>query len=73
MHPNPVLNKLGFSDTDRVAIIHVDDVGMCQASIAAFSELWQFGLISCGGDDALPWSLEPPNSRNHPASTWAST
>jgi hypothetical protein len=68
MRPNPVLNKLGFSDTDRVAIIHVDDVGMCQASIAAFSELWQFGLISCGAVMMpCPWSLEAAKfARNHP-------
>ena len=26
--PNPVLKKLGFTPTDRVAIIHTDDIGM---------------------------------------------
>lgn len=48
MHPNPVLKKLGLSDADRVAIIHTDDIGMCQASVAAFADLWDFGLISSG-------------------------
>ena len=48
MHSNPVLKKLGLADTDRVAIIHTDDIGMCQASVAAFSDLWDFGLISSG-------------------------
>jgi predicted glycoside hydrolase/deacetylase ChbG (UPF0249 family) len=48
MDPNPVLKKLGFSPTDRVAIIHLDDIGMCQASVAAYAELFEFGLISCG-------------------------
>jgi hypothetical protein len=68
MRPNPVLDKLGFSDTDRVAIIHVDDVGMCQASIAAFSELWQAGIISCGAVMVpCPWSLEAAKfARQHP-------
>ena len=37
--PNPLLRRLGFSDTDRVAIIHADDVGMCQASAQAFAEV----------------------------------
>jgi predicted glycoside hydrolase/deacetylase ChbG (UPF0249 family) len=68
MRPNPVLNKLGFSDTDRVAIIHVDDVGMCQASVAAFSDLWEFGLVSCGAVMVpCPWSLEAfKYARHHP-------
>jgi hypothetical protein len=34
--PNPLLKKLGYSDTDRLAIIHTDDIGMCQASLTAF-------------------------------------
>ena len=48
MHPNPLLKKLGFSNTDRLAIIHCDDLGMCQASLTAFADLWDFGLISSG-------------------------
>ena len=48
MNPNPVLRKLGFSDTDRLVIIHTDDIGMCQASLTAFADLWDFGTISSG-------------------------
>ena len=48
MQPNPVLRKLGFSDTDRLVIIHTDDVGMCQASIDAYAQLVDFGLVSSG-------------------------
>jgi len=48
MEPNPVLNKLGFSPRDRLVIIHLDDIGMCQASVAACAELFEFGLISSG-------------------------
>jgi hypothetical protein len=44
--PNPVLKQLGFSDTDRVAIIHTDDIGMCHASLEAFKHLWEFGTIT---------------------------
>jgi predicted glycoside hydrolase/deacetylase ChbG (UPF0249 family) len=48
MNPNPVLKKLGYSDTDKLVIIHTDDIGMCQASLDAFSDLWEFGTISSG-------------------------
>jgi chitin disaccharide deacetylase len=48
MTPNPALGRLGFADDDRVAIIHADDIGMCQASVSAFADLAAFGLISSG-------------------------
>ena len=48
MTPNPALHRLGFADDDRVAIVHADDIGMSQASVAAFADLGAFGLISSG-------------------------
>jgi predicted glycoside hydrolase/deacetylase ChbG (UPF0249 family) len=48
MNPNPILKKLGFSNNDRLVIIHTDDIGMCHASIQAYSELVDFGIISSG-------------------------
>ena len=48
MTPNPLLKKLGFSDTDRLVIIHTDDIGMCHAALEAFENLWDFGTISSG-------------------------
>ncbi len=48
MNPNPVLDKLGFSATDRLVILHMDDVGMCQAAVQAYEDLWQAGTISSG-------------------------
>jgi chitin disaccharide deacetylase len=48
MNPNPVLYKLGYSTKDRLVIIHTDDIGMCHASIQAFTELVEYGLISSG-------------------------
>jgi predicted glycoside hydrolase/deacetylase ChbG (UPF0249 family) len=48
MQPNPVLKKLGYSDTDRLVILHTDDIGMCQASLQAYADLWEFGGISSG-------------------------
>ncbi len=59
MEPNPVLKKLGFSKDDRVAIIHTDDIGMCQASVDAFGEMVAYGLISSGAVMVpCPWFLE---------------
>jgi predicted glycoside hydrolase/deacetylase ChbG (UPF0249 family) len=68
MQPNPVLKKLGFDNHDRIAIIHVDDVGMCQASVAAFADLWDFGLISSGAVMVpCPWFLHAAKyAREHP-------
>ncbi len=48
MKPNPLLKQLGYSDTDKLVIIHTDDIGMCQASLQAFIDLWDFGTISSG-------------------------
>lgn len=48
MTPNPFLKKLGFTDNDRVVIIHTDDIGMCHASVQAFKDLWNFGTITSG-------------------------
>lgn len=48
MQPNPLLKKLGYSDTDHLVVIHTDDIGMCHASMQAFKDLWDFGTISSG-------------------------
>jgi chitin disaccharide deacetylase len=58
MKPNPVLKKLGLQNTDRVVIIHTDDIGMCQASVSAFEEMWPAGIISSGAIMVpCPWFL----------------
>lgn len=46
MSPNPLLKKLGLSNSDRAVIFHADDIGMCHASVAAYQELVAFGLLS---------------------------
>ncbi len=46
--PNPALAKLGFSENDRVVILHVDDVGMCGASLDAFADLWGRKAVTAG-------------------------
>lgn len=56
MRPNPFLKKLGYSDTDRLVIIHTDDIGMCHASVQAFKDLWAFGTITSGAAMVpCPW------------------
>ena len=67
--PNPVLKKLGLANTDRVAIIHTDDIGMCQASVEAFADLNEAGIISSGAVMVpCPWFLHAAGyAREHPA------
>lgn len=43
---NPVLKKLGFDADARVVILHADDIGMCQASVDAYADLLEAGLMS---------------------------
>lgn len=68
MQPNPVLKKLGFSNTDRLVILHTDDIGMCQAALAAFSDLWEAGGISSGAIMMpCPWAKAAADyCRDHP-------
>ena len=69
MNPNPVLRRLGLADDDRAVIIHTDDIGMCQASLAAFADLVEFGLISSGAT-MVPCSWFPQVAaycRQHPS------
>jgi predicted glycoside hydrolase/deacetylase ChbG (UPF0249 family) len=69
LSPNPVLKKLGFADDDRVVIIHTDDIGMCQASVDAFADLNEVGIISCGAVMVpCPWFLYTAGyARQHPS------
>jgi chitin disaccharide deacetylase len=68
MQPNPVLKRLGLSDTDRVAIIHLDDVGMFQSSVSAYQDLMAFGLVTSAAVMVpCPWfSATAAYLRDHP-------
>lgn len=56
---NPALKKLGYSEQDRVVIIHTDDIGMCQASLSAYAGLLDAGLISSASTMVpCPWFPE---------------
>jgi chitin disaccharide deacetylase len=53
------LARSGFAPGSRVAIFHVDDVGMCHGANAAFEELSRLGSITCGAVMVpCPWFLE---------------
>ena len=68
MTPNPLLKKLGYAETDRLVILHTDDIGMCHASLQAFIDLWEFGTISSGAVMVpCPWFPATAEfGRNHP-------
>lgn len=46
MRPNPLLKRLGLADDDRAIIINADDIGSCQASLAAYAGLLDGGVLS---------------------------
>ncbi len=45
MAANPLLDKLGLADSDRAVIFHADDIGVCQASVDAYDDLLDAGLV----------------------------
>jgi hypothetical protein len=53
---NPALRELGFSERDRVVVVHADDVGMCGATVDAFFDLADHGLTTSGSTMVpCPW------------------
>ena len=50
------LKTIGLGPRDRAVIVHADDVGMSQAGLSAFEELWDYGTVSSGAAMApCPW------------------
>ncbi len=45
---SPTLERLGYPPEARVVIFHADDLGMCRAANAAFSDILAIGTVSCG-------------------------
>ena len=68
MDTKTLLKKLGLGPKDRAAIVHIDDVGMCQASLQAFAELADYGTVT-SGSVMVPCSWFPATAaycRAHP-------
>ena len=54
--PNPVLRKLGLPNDARVVVLHADDIGMCQASLTAWEEALDAGIMSSAATMVpCPW------------------
>jgi hypothetical protein len=53
---NPILHTLGFSPTDRVVILHADDIGSSHSSVAAYVDLLAAGVMSSAATMVpCPW------------------
>jgi predicted glycoside hydrolase/deacetylase ChbG (UPF0249 family) len=63
-----IIEKLGFSPTDKVVIFHMDDVGFSHSSNVASFECLDFGVATCGSVIVpSPWFLETASvCRNNP-------
>lgn len=58
MSSNPTLKRLGLAPDDRVVILHADDIGMCHATVQAYADLLEFGLLSSAAVMMpCPWAL----------------
>ena len=56
MQPNPFLRRLNLADDARVVVLHADDIGMCQSSLAAWRDLLDFGVLtSAAAMPPCPW------------------
>ncbi len=53
------IQKLGFSQDDKVVILHIDDMGFSHAANVGAFECLDFGIASCGSVIVpAPWFLE---------------
>jgi len=66
---NPALQHLGFDARDRVAIVHADDIGMCEATVSVLPQLMDGGLVNSASlMTPCPWFGAAADwFRRHPA------
>lgn len=56
---NPFLKRMGYSETDKVLITHIDDIGFSHASNVGSFACLDVGAASCGSIlTNAPWFLE---------------
>ncbi len=56
---SPLAERLGFSATDRVAVVHADDIGMCHAANEGAFDALEQGVVTCGSIMVpCPWFPE---------------
>jgi hypothetical protein len=57
--PQTLAERLGFAATDRIAIVHCDDIGMCHAANAGAFAALEKGPATCGSIMVpCPWFRE---------------
>jgi predicted glycoside hydrolase/deacetylase ChbG (UPF0249 family) len=57
--PRTLAERLGFAATDRIAIVHCDDIGMCHAANAGAFAALESGPATCGSIMVpCPWFRE---------------
>lgn len=68
MGNSSIIEKLGFSHSDKVVIFHIDDMGFSHAANVASFECLDFGIASCGAVIVpAPWFLETASiAKNNP-------
>ena len=61
--------RLGFAPTDRIAVVHADDIGMCHAANEGAFDALANGVVSCGSIMVpCPWFRDAAErARSHPA------
>jgi predicted glycoside hydrolase/deacetylase ChbG (UPF0249 family) len=66
--PATLAERLGFAASDRIAVIHCDDIGMCHASNVGAFEALERGPATCGSVMVpCPWFFEAAEiARAHP-------
>lgn len=71
MAEQPTLaERLGFQTTDRILIVHADDMGMCHSANAASIEALNMGEVTCGSimvpcpwfPEIAAWAAEHPTA-----------
>ncbi len=69
MRSNPFMPHLGLAPEDRAVVFHADDIGSSQASLAAYTQLVDYGLLSSAATMVpCPWFPATADyCRGHPA------